>query len=68
MEDIPPCPFCGCKIDAADIDFCHPITRILEDGRQLWRAGCVDHSCEAETSGWSAKEAIERWSKRVSIV
>lgn len=60
------CPFCGLQLSTNNPDFCYPVTRISVNGKQVWRAGCIesDGGCGAEVTGWSAEEAIKLWDKR----
>lgn len=64
---ISPCPFCGQTPDPEDGDFCYPITRPDQEGRQVWRAGCIEVAggCGDEVTGWSAEEAVAAWQRRV---
>lgn len=66
-EPIKSCPFCGFQPERDNPDFCYPTTRPDAAGRQVWRAGCIECAggCGAETLGWTEKEAIQRWNKRV---
>ncbi len=61
-----PCPFCGQHPYVDDPDCIYPVTRPDKDGRQVWRAGCMESAggCGAECTGWSAEEAVERWNTR----
>jgi len=64
------CPFCGQKPDLGDGDSVYPVTRMDEQGRQVWRAGCVEQAggCGAEVLGPSLEAAIARWNLRTSFV
>lgn len=61
------CPFCGQHPDITDPDCVHPVTRLDKNGKQVWRAGCVECAggCGAEVTGWSAAEAIDGWNRRI---
>ncbi len=61
------CPFCGQHPDITDSDCVYPVTRHNAEGKQVWRAGCIDIAggCGAELNGWSADEAIDAWNTRI---
>lgn len=69
LTTIQPCPFCGQEIDPQDDDFCYPVTRKNDEGKQVWRAGCSESAggCGADVTGWSGKEAIQKWNTRYVI-
>jgi len=62
------CPFCGQVPDPTDADCIYPVTRVNSEGKQVWRAGCIEVAggCGAELIGWSAKEAVDLWNTRVT--
>jgi len=62
------CPFCGQTPNPEDPDCIYPVTRLDKDGRQVWRAGCIECAggCGAELTGWSAEEAVAAWNRRVT--
>lgn len=68
LTTIQPCPFCGQEIDPQD-EFCYPITRPDHEGKQVFRAGCTEAAggCGADVTGWSAKEAMQKWNTRYVI-
>lgn len=57
MDNLKPCPFCGCEADLSNVSV------ETKDGKKLWSVECTD--CGVILDRVTKEEAVEAWNHRV---